>query len=69
MFVGQRDDAAVLMPYVSADPRFADSMRHASEGGVALCALACEVTPTAITPARVLPVRLAPGVPAHQEGS
>ena len=69
VFVVQRNDAAVLVPYVSADPAFADSMRRASEAGVALCALACEVTPTAITPVRVLPVRLAPEVPTRQEGS
>ena len=58
LFVVQRDDASALVPFESADPRFAATLRWAAGEGVGVYAVACRVRSSAISPRRLLPVWL-----------
>ena len=55
-FVIQRDDALRLRPYVEADPDFARTLADVVAAGVEAYAIVCEVSPTAVTPVRLVPV-------------
>jgi sugar fermentation stimulation protein A len=56
MFVVQRPDADVVRPHADRDPDFAAALRRAAEGGVALLARTCRVSPRGIELARAIPV-------------
>ena len=58
IFVVQRDDAKALRPHDEADPDFGAALRESVAAGVEALAYDCQVTETAITLDRELPVLL-----------
>lgn len=58
VWIVQRDDARVLRPFAEADPRFADAVRTAAAGGVALLAYTCRVTARRMVLLRRIPVEV-----------
>ncbi len=59
-FVVQRDDVQRVMPYVEADPAFAEALRAAVDAGVEAYAIACSVSPDGADDRVTRPVRLVP---------
>jgi sugar fermentation stimulation protein A len=59
LFVVQRPDADRIMPLRERDPEFADALRHAANSGVMIYALTCELSVTAMSLGRFIPVILA----------
>jgi sugar fermentation stimulation protein A len=61
-FVVQRPDARSLHLAADADPGWIEAVRAARQGGVAILAFGCDVSPTEIAIARELPIVEAAGV-------
>ena len=57
-FVVQRADAEAFRPHLTADPAFAQALRHAAAQGVEVYAYNCEVTRCGIALHRKIPARL-----------
>lgn len=60
VFVAQRADAHAFAPYREVDPDLADALAWARDQGVAVHALACEVSLERVRVVREIPVRLTP---------
>jgi len=58
LFVVQREDAEHFSPHPSADPAFADTLRHACAAGVHVAAYRCRVTHQGIEISAKVPVAL-----------
>lgn len=56
VYVVQRQDAQAVRAAEEIDPAYAQAARAAAESGVVFAALEVAVSPTALTPVRVLPV-------------
>lgn len=58
LFVVQMEQAEYLTPNDETHKEFGDTLRHAHECGVRICAISCQITPDTIIPHEEMEVRL-----------